>query len=74
MKNWILKPCLFKELAALYGLSTRVFRKHMRPIKELVGKPFGYFYTIRQILIVFDNLGPPHNVHIVYPSYIYPKQ
>jgi len=74
MKNWILKPSMFKELAALYGLSERVFRKHLNPIKELIGKPSGYFYTIRQILIIFDKLGPPHSVHIVYPSYISPKQ
>jgi hypothetical protein len=68
MKTWILKPCLFKELAALYGLSERVFRKHLEPIKEAIGKKVGYFYTIRQILIIFDKLGPPSNIHIVYPG------
>lgn len=74
MKTWILKPSLFKELAALYGYSERVFRKQLKAINDDIGKKSGYFYTIRQILIIFDKLGPPHKVHIIYPSYISKQQ
>jgi len=68
MNTWHIKPSTIKDLSGLYGLTYHIFKKHIRPIERLIGKRIGYYYTIPQILLIFEFMGPPPLVNIIYTS------
>lgn len=48
------------ELANLYKVDKRTFKnKWIEPIIDQVGDPVGYFYSPKQIRIIFDAHGTP---------------
>jgi transposase len=54
-----LKPYSVKQLAEIYGVSTKTFRRWLSPYKEEVGEKLGYFYTITQVQRILHFLGIP---------------
>lgn len=55
----LIKPYSIKELAALYGVSTKTLRTWLRPHKEAIGERVSRYYTILQVRIIFEKLGMP---------------
>ncbi len=53
------KPLTMKELAALYGVSTKTLRTWMVPHKEMIGEKVSRYYTALQVRIIFERLGEP---------------
>lgn len=60
-KNSMVRPYTMKELAAIYGISTKTFRKWLNPHQESIGERVGRLYTVRQIEIIFQLIGDPPN-------------
>jgi len=68
MTEWIVKPCKGKELAKLYQISYKVFKKHLEPHQEKIGPRLGHFYMMHQVIMIIDILGvPPFGVKLIYP-------
>ena len=58
------KPYSLKEIAALYGISTKTLSKWMIPIKDKIGIRRGRYYTVNQIRIIFDEIGLPGIIEV----------
>ncbi len=57
----LLKPYSKQELADLYGIGIKTFKKWLQPFEEEIGYQCGRYYTVRQVKIIFKRLGlPPH--------------
>ncbi len=54
-----LKPMTPKELAQLYGVTKKTFIKWRKAFQDELGPLCGRIYTIRQVKIIFENLGIP---------------
>ena len=54
-----IKPYSLKELSAMYNVSKNTFKKWLKPITEEIGTKQGYYFTIRQVEIIFKHLGVP---------------
>lgn len=68
MKKWIVRPCTGRELAELYELSYKVFKRHLKPHLAKIGKRNGNFYLVNQVLAVLEAMGPPPgDVEIIFP-------
>lgn len=50
-----------KELATLYGMDYRTFKKHISPYAQEIGPLVGRFYSTRQVNIIVAHIGPPSN-------------
>lgn len=57
--NLPLKPYTMKELALLYGVCKRTFKKWLQPYEREIGNHNGRFLTIVQVKIIFSKLGLP---------------
>jgi transposase len=55
-----IKPYSTKELASMYGVSTRTFRRWAKLLEKHLGKRIGHYYLIPQIEIIFNKLGIPY--------------
>lgn len=60
-KEVIIRPCFHKELAAAYGVSTKVLRTWLKPYLHEIGKRNGYYYSLEQLFIIFEKIGYPVN-------------
>ena len=58
---WV-KPYTVKELCALYETSFKTFKKWLRPFQELLGVRVGWYYSVRQVEVIFYKLGVPYRV------------
>ncbi len=54
-----LKAYTTKELAAMYGISTKTFRAWLTPHKEHIGLKTGSYFTVLQVKIIFERFGLP---------------
>jgi transposase len=54
-----IKTATTKELAAMYGVSTKTFRTWLQPHQSALGERKSRYYTARQIRIIFEKLGEP---------------
>ncbi len=54
------KPYTLSELAERYGVCTRTIHKWIEPFESELGEKIGRFYTVRQVEIIFENLGYPY--------------
>jgi uncharacterized Fe-S cluster-containing radical SAM superfamily protein len=59
------RPYNLKELCQMYNLTYRVFKLSIEPFEALLGEKKGYFYTAKQVEIIFLHLGIPYNIHEV---------
>jgi DNA-binding transcriptional MerR regulator len=55
----LVKPYTAKELAALYGVSTKTLRTWLQPHQDAVGKKVSRYFTALQIQVIFEKLGVP---------------
>ena len=55
----LVKPYSLKELAGLYHVSKNTFKKWLEPVRTEIGKREGYYYSIRQVEVIFRHLGVP---------------
>ncbi|HEY9046565.1 MAG TPA: hypothetical protein VIN08_11745 [Ohtaekwangia sp.] len=70
MKTWRIQPCTSKTLAALYGVTEKAFRTQLKPLEGKIGKKHGYLYTVKQLMIIFDEYCTPAGIEIIYPDAI----
>jgi transposase len=54
-----IKPYNLKELAALYKVSDKTFKRWIDHFKDDLGEKYGNYYTIHQVRIIFKKLGLP---------------
>jgi transposase-like protein len=57
------KPYTLKELSHIYGISEKTMRRWLKPLKDQTGPKRSQYFTVRQVEIIFKNLGIPHQVH-----------
>lgn len=56
------QPYTTEELSLLYGITTKTFLKWILPFKEQIGQKIGWYYNIRQVNVIFENLGRPEKL------------
>lgn len=54
-----IKPYTTKEIAAMYGISTKTIIRWMEPIKNEVGEKRGRYFTVNQVERIFTEIGLP---------------
>lgn len=54
-----IKPYTVKQLAIIYGVSPKTFRKWVRPFKDEIGYRNGHFYSVLQLKVIIGRLGAP---------------
>lgn len=59
-----IRPYTLKELAALYGVHRETFRNWLEPFKEELGERQGYYYSIKQIKLIFKKIQLPTYVKL----------
>ncbi len=70
MNTWNVQPANTKQLAALYEVTTRIFRKWIKPFSNEIGERTGIYFTVRQVELIIDKLGLPPRIEIIYnPSH-----
>ena len=54
-----IKPYSAKDLAGIYGVCDKTFKKWIKPFASDIGEKNGRFYTVAQVKVIFDKLGVP---------------
>jgi hypothetical protein len=57
-----LKPYNLSELADMYGVDRRTFRRWISDFKDELGERKGIYYSIPQVKIIFSKLGIPAEI------------
>ena len=57
-----LKPYSSKEIANIYGVCDKTFKKWLNPFTITVGPKNGRYYTVAQVKIIFEKLGLPGKI------------
>jgi len=52
-----------KELCVLYEMSYWSMAASLKPLRKMLGKRRGYSYNVRQVEIIFRELGVPYSVN-----------
>ncbi len=47
-----------KELANLYGVTRSILNTWLEPFRNEIGPRLGHYYTVKQMKIILDKLGP----------------
>jgi hypothetical protein len=55
----IIKPYSHGDLCRLYNVTWHVMHIWLKPFEHLIGPKVGRYYTIKQVAIIFANLGWP---------------
>lgn len=58
-KQFYVRAYTTKELAVIYEVDDRTFKKWLEPHLEEIGPKVGHFYTCNQVEIIFERLGRP---------------
>lgn len=53
------RPYTTRELANLYNVNERTFKRWIEPFADEIGERIGNFFSIRQVAIIFEKLGCP---------------
>jgi transcriptional regulator GlxA family with amidase domain len=59
MEETVIRAMTIKELAALYQVSIRTFRRWLRPFHQEIGQREGWFYKPCQVKTIVQLLGEP---------------
>lgn len=57
-----LHPTTLHEMAKLYGVCDRTFKKWLRPFYDEIGERCGRYYTLAQVKTILEKLGIPPNI------------
>lgn len=49
-----------KDLAKFYGVCDKTLLKWMKPFTKEIGQKQGRYYTVAQVLTIFEKLGKPN--------------
>lgn len=52
-------PLNYKQLATLYNVSHKTLKSWLEPIEKELGPIRGQRFTIKQVQLIFDNIGEP---------------
>jgi hypothetical protein len=47
------------EMAAMYKISVRTMNRWLKPHTDKIGKRVGRFFSVKQVAIIFEQLGMP---------------
>jgi hypothetical protein len=56
------RPCTNVDLGFVYGVDRRTIISWLKPFENAIGKRISYFYTQKQVQIIFESLGEPQHV------------
>lgn len=59
-----LQPYKIGELARMYNVSEKTFRKWLVPFKNEIGERIGHYYNIAQVKVIFEKLLLPSTIEI----------
>ena len=54
-----IKPYSTKELISFYKVSRKTFSRWLKPHLSFIGPKEGYFYTAKQVTVIFERIGYP---------------
>jgi hypothetical protein len=54
-----IKPYTKKELTVMYKVSDKTMTRWLKPHLPKIGKREGWYYNVRQVEIIFEQLGVP---------------
>lgn len=60
--NTEIKAYTISELAAIYKVCSKTFKKWIEPFAEVIGEKRGRYYNVNQVKIIFEKIGIPHTV------------
>jgi hypothetical protein len=63
--NIKVRPYNMKELCRMYELSYKALKANIKPFIHLLGEKKGYFFNVKQVEIIFMQLGIPYSIHEV---------
>ena len=58
----VVQPYTTQELAPLFNMSSRTFRRNIEGIKDKLGQRRGHYYNIKQVEIIIEHMGRPYEV------------
>ena len=58
------KPYMIGELAKLYQVSEKTFRRWTIVFSDRLGKRIGRYYNIKQVELLFQELGTPRTFEL----------
>lgn len=57
-----IKPYMPGELARYYQVSEKTFRSWLTAFKDRLGKRCGRYFNIKQVELIFEELGTPKTI------------
>ena len=57
-----IKPYNQGDLARIYGVCDKTFKKWLLPFEKEIGQKHGRYFSIVQVKIIFEKLGLPETV------------
>ena len=64
LKTLSVKPYMPGELAKYYQVSEKTFRCWLTQFKERLGKRNGRYFNIKQVELIFQELGTPKTIEL----------
>jgi hypothetical protein len=56
------RPCTTTDLSLVYGVNRRTVAVWLRPFKSMLGERIFYYYTQKQVELIFEKLGAPRDL------------
>jgi len=53
------RPAKLCELAMLYQVDPKTFRKWLKPFENKIGERVGHYYTTKQVKVILNELSLP---------------
>ncbi len=73
MNSWNVKMCTHKDLCGLYNVSYKIIKQQLKPFEKTIGIKHGNYFSINQVIKIFELLGEPSEYEIVYPCHYKPN-
>ena len=54
-----IKPYSAKELAEIYDVCDKTFKKWIKPFSNDIGEKHGRYYNVNQVKVIFEKIGLP---------------
>jgi hypothetical protein len=51
------RPCTTTDLAVVYGVNRRTLAKWLKPFADAIGEKVSYYFTQKQVEVIFEKLG-----------------
>lgn len=58
----VIRPFTTSELADIYGVCDKTFRKWVKPHLSAIGERNGRYYSVMQVKTIIEKLGIPHKL------------